>query len=159
MRRRELLAAAALTPLGAAAARAAAPGLAWLLGKWRGEGMLMGAPGTAELDARLALADRFLAIDWRTQGIGEKDRFEGHGLYRLAGAPMPGKWFDSTGAIRTLTARIAGQALHVDWGTAETERGRSVYSVTGTVLTVEDSVVAAATGPRVFATHRLHRAG
>lgn len=159
MKRRDLLLGAALLPIGAAAARAAvAPDLAWLIGKWRGEGQLMGAPGTADLVARLSLGDQFLEIDWRTLGVGEKRRyFEGRGFYRLAGDPLPGSWIDNTGAIKPLTARVNGQALHVDWGTADTQHGQSVYALgSDGVLTVNDSI-AVATGLRRFATHSLRR--
>lgn len=158
MKRRELLRAGALLPLGAALTGAAAPaGPDWLIGRWSGEGSFMGRPSSATLDARMAIGGKFLEIEWRVETRGDKPiRYEGRGLYRPGAAGWDGHWLDSTATIRPLTATMEANAFRAQWGTAGTERGTSSYTLAGDTLTVEDSVPAAQ-GPRIFATHRLKR--
>ncbi|MEZ0242074.1 MAG: hypothetical protein ACAH11_01780 [Sphingomonas sp.] len=159
MNRRELIGAAALLPLGMPlAARAAPDDLDWLLfGSWQGEGEFMGRPSTAGLIARMAVGDRFLEILWQVDTKGGTPRsYEGRGLYRPGERGWDGYWFDSSGAIRPLTASAGAASFRVQWGTPETERGTSTYALSGETLVVED-VVFTAQGPRAFATHRLKR--
>jgi hypothetical protein len=134
MKRRDLLRAGALLPLGSALPAVAAtsdPG--WLIG------------------------GKFLEIEWRVATTGDKlVRYEGRGLYRPGAGTWDGHWFDSSGAIRPLAASMENTAFRVQWGTAETERGTSLYTLAGDTLIVEDTVLAAQ-GPRTFATHRLKR--
>ncbi|NML06917.1 hypothetical protein [Sphingomonas sp. G-3-2-10] len=158
MKRRDLLRAGALLPLGAALPAVAEtfdPG--WLIGGWSGEGSFMGRPSSATLDARMAIGGKFLEIEWQVATTGDKPvRYEGRGLYRPGAGGWDGHWFDSSGAIRPLAASMESTAVRVQWGTAETERGTSLYALAGDTLIVEDTVLAAQ-GPRTFATHRLKR--
>lgn len=159
MKRRDLLRAGALLPLGAALGAAAPTSfdespMDWLTGSWRGEGNFMGRPSKAELDARMAIGGRFLEIEWRIEAGAT--RYEGRGLYRPGATGWDGHWLDSTARIRPLTATAEPGAFRVAWGTPETERGTSLYVLGGDTLTIED-VVLTAQGPRPFAKHMLKR--
>lgn len=158
MRRRELIRAGALLPLGGLIGAARAPeSFDWLIGSWLGEGSFFGRPSRATLDAHMAIGERFLEIMWRVETPGEKPvRYEGRGLYRPNADGWDGYWLDSTAKVRPLTAIAETNAFRVNWGTPETERGTSTYLVTGDTLTVED-IVLTAQGPRAFAMHRLKR--
>lgn len=158
MKRRDLLRTGALLPLGVALTGAAAPAdPGWLIGSWSGEGSFMGRPSSATLAARMAIGGKFLEIEWRVETKGDKPiHYEGRGLYRPGPNGWDGHWLDSSATIRPLTATMEASAFTVQWGTAETERGVSSYSLAGDVLTVEDNVLSAQ-GPRTFATHRLKR--
>lgn len=157
MRRRDLLAAAALLPAGAALAAPAPADLDWLIGSWHGDGSFMGKPSAATLEARMAIGGRFLELVWRVEAKGDKPiRYEGRGLYRRTAEGWDGHWYDSTGAIRPLTGTSTSDAFRTAWGTPTSEQGRSTYAFADGVLTVEDTVLAAQ-GPRIFATHTLVR--
>lgn len=155
--RRDLIRAGALLPLALPlGAFAPVQGFDWLIGEWVGEGRFMGGPSKAELDARLAVDERFLEILWRVAAGGSRVPYEGRGLYRLTKTGWDGYWFDNSNAIRPLTATAEPNAFRVAWGTAETERGTSSYTLTGDTLTVAD-IVLTAQGPRPIATHLLKR--
>lgn len=54
--------------------------------------------------------------------------FAGRGLYRFAdGGKVTGFWEDSQGSIHPLTGEWDGSTLTINWGSAETELGRSAY--------------------------------
>lgn len=152
MTRRDLIAVAAVAPWLPASAAAAAEPLDWLLGAWHGTGTFFGRPSKATLDATLALSGRFLELNW-TASNGAM-HYAGRGLYRHAGADMPGHWYDSTGAVRPLTATLSATALRSAW--TGQENGASLYRREGEALIVEDRV-ASAQGDRLFAAHQLIR--
>lgn len=161
MKRRDLLRAGAMAPfvtaLPAVAARdPAITDMTWLTGKWQGEGSFMGRPSTASLYAKFELDRRFLEIEWWVGGPTPRPLYRGRGFYRPGKPDWNGQWFDSTGAIRPLTAVQTDFAFRVSWGAPETEQGTSLYALDAGKLTVEDSVNAKE-GPRVFAKHVLKR--
>ncbi|HYI47747.1 MAG TPA: hypothetical protein VEX35_04705 [Allosphingosinicella sp.] len=143
----EVLAAFAL-----AAAQAPAPdtaGLGWLSGSWQGPGTMFGNASTARLEVRPALGGRFLELSWRAGG------FEGRAFYRPVGeGRWRATWFDNRGLSFPVEAVLAGRTLSADWGSAETERGRTVYRLLPDGrLEVTDTA-----GGRDFARHVLGRA-
>jgi hypothetical protein len=123
--------------------------LAWLQGSWRGAGTMFGRPSEARLEIRPALGGRFLELSYRAAG------FEGRAFYRHAGAGRwRATWFDNRGTSFPIEAAAAGRTLTADWGSAETERGRTVYRLRDDGrLEVTDSVAG-----RPFASHVLTRA-
>ena len=79
-------------------------------------------PSEATLEIRPALGGRFLELSYRAGG------FEGRAFYRPAGdGRWRATWFDNRGITFPIEAVAGGPALTADWGSAETERGRTVY--------------------------------
>jgi hypothetical protein len=126
-----------------------ASALHWLEGRWRGTGTMFGQASEAVLEVRPALGGRFLELSYRA------GRFEGRAFYRpVEGGRWQATWFDNRGISFPIQAVLVGQALTADWGSAETERGRTVYRLLPDGrLEVTDSA-----GGRVFASHLLTRA-
>ena len=143
-----LAAAAALVAATPAPAQDVAA-LAWLQGNWQGGGAMFGRPSQARLEIRPALGGRFLELSWRASG------FEGRAFYRPAGeGRWRATWFDNRGASFPIEAVASERLLTADWGSAETERGRTIYRLLPDGrLEVTDHA-----GGRDFASHVLTRA-
>lgn len=115
-----------------------------LHGEWTGEAKLMANPVHTTLRWTSVLSGKFtrLELEHRAGGAEGAVIFAGHSY--VANTPGPktsGTWFDSSGTVRPQAVRVDDGALIVDWGTAETEEGRSVYKlVEGDNLQVEDWV-------------------
>lgn len=144
-----------LTPPAAAQARTPAPAaaqgsnsLAWLQGSWRGAGTMFGRPSEARLEIRPALGGRFLELSWRA------GQFEGRAFYRPAGeGRWRATWFDNRGISFPIEAAAAERTLTAEWGSADTERGRTSYRLLadGRLEVIDHA------GGRDFATHVLTR--
>lgn len=120
-----------------------------LEGRWRGTGTLLGQSSAAELVFERVLSDRFLRLELRntmTSAEGAETLFAGDAYYALEGGGsdglLRGRWFDSRGIALPIRARIEGDALISDWGSEETERGRTTYRLEGATLVVVDEVLA-----------------
>ena len=135
-----------------AAAQDIAP-LAWLEGRWQGPGTMFGNPSEAVLDVRPSLGGRFLEFSYRAGA------FEGRAFYRPDGnGSWRATWFDNRGISFPILAALAERTLASDWGSAETERGRTVYRLRDDGrLEVVDSVMTPGGEPREFARHILSR--
>ena len=138
--------------LALAVAQAPAPAaseLAWLQGSWRGAGTMFGRASEARLEIRPALGGRFLELSYRA------GQFEGRAFYRLAGeGRWRATWFDNRGISFPIEAAAAEGLLTAEWGSADTERGRTIYRLRPDGrLEVTDHA-----GGRVFASHVLTRA-
>lgn len=123
--------------------------LHWLEGRWRGAGTMFGRASEAVLEVRPALNGRFQEFSYRA------GQFEGRAFYRpVEDGRWQATWFDNRGISFPIAAVLAGQVLTSDWGSAETERGRTIYRLLPDGrLEVTDSA-----GGRVFASHILSRA-
>lgn len=123
--------------------------LHWLEGRWRGTGTMFGRASEAMLEIRPALNGRFMELSYRA------GQFEGRAFYRpMGGGRWQAQWFDNRGVTFPIAAVLSDQTLTADWGSAETERGRTVYRLLADGrLEVTDSA-----GGRVFASHVLARA-
>jgi hypothetical protein len=123
--------------------------LHWLEGRWRGPGTMFGQASEAVLEVRPALGGRFTEFSYRA------GRFEGRAFYRpVEDGRWQATWFDNRGISFPIQAVLAGGTLTSDWGSAETERGRTIYRrLPDGRLEVTDSA-----GGRVFASHVLSRA-
>ena len=143
-----LAAAAALVAAGPAPAQDVAA-LAWLQGSWQGTGTAIGRPSEARLEIRPALGGRFLELSYRA------GTFEGRAFYRPAGeGRWRATWFDNRGTSFPIEAVAAEGVLTANWGSAETERGRTTYRLRPDGrLEVTDHA-----GGREFASHVLNRA-
>lgn len=123
--------------------------LHWLEGRWQGTGTMFGQASEATLEVRPALNGRFMEFSYRA------GRFEGRAFYRpVEGGRWQATWFDNRGITFPIVAMLSDQTLTSDWGSADTERGRTIYRLLPDGrLEVTDSA-----GGRVFASHVLARA-
>ena len=128
--------------------------LTWLTGRWTGPGQTMGAANEADLEIRPVLGGHFLELSYRA------GQFEGRAFY---GAGSDGgweaQWFDNRGITFPIAARAEPRLFVAAWGSAETERGRTVYRLAEDGrLHVTDSVRRPDGSYREFAAHILTRA-
>lgn len=135
-------------------------GLDWMIGSWKGGGTHGGNSSEARLDVRPALGGKFVELRYRVE-VREPTpyTFEGRALYRPA---EPGKyrahWFDSRGMVLPVSASAEESSLTADWGTAGTERGRTVYRLMPDGrLEVSDTVLGADGAQRPFARQLFDR--
>ena len=144
---------AALFLVAAAPAPAQEAGaLPWLSGRWQGSGTMFGNPSEAVLE-----------VSPTTTGFDlhyRAGRFEGRAVYRpLGGGRWQASWSDNRGVSFPIAAVADGQMLTSDWGSAETERGRTVYRLLEDgSLELVDTVATPGGGSGEFARHRLVRA-
>jgi len=136
-----------------AAAQSGTAPLEWLAGNWRGSGTMFGNASEATLDAAPVLGGRFLELRYRA------GPFEGRAFYRPAqDGRWQATWFDNRGISFGIDAALVGQTLTSDWGTAEIERGRTVYRLLDDGrLEVVDTVMTRDGQSREFARHTFSR--
>lgn len=151
---RHILGFLALMLLAAPATARDVAQLAWLEGRWQGPGTMFGNASEAVLEVRPALGGRFLELSWRASG------FEGRALYRPGDeGSWRATWFDNRGISFGIEAALAEHVLTSNWGSTETERGRTIYRLRDDGrLEVVDSVMTPGGEPREFARHILARA-
>lgn len=144
-----------LSGIAAVAILAAAPAAAqdattlnWLVGEWRGTGTMFGRPSTARLSVQPVLGGRFLELNYRAGGFG------GRALYQFVnGGRWLAQWFDNRGTTFAIQGFQIEQTLRAEWGSPETEEGRTTYVLRPDGrLTVTDSVRRDGTW-RDFASH------
>jgi hypothetical protein len=145
--------AAALLLAAAPAAAQDSAALGWLTGSWRGAGTMFGRPSEATLEIGPALGGRFLELSYRAGG------FEGRAFYRpLGGGRWQATWFDNRGTTFGIDAEAGDRVLTANWGSAATERGRTVYRLADDGrLHVTDAVARSDGSYREFASHVLTR--
>jgi hypothetical protein len=150
----KLIAALLLALAAAPGAAQDAAGLAWLTGTWRGSGTMFGAASEARLEIRPVLGGRFVELSYHAGG------FEGRAFYRAAGeGRWRAHWFDNRGTTFGIEAVAGGRTLTADWGSTETERGRTAYRLADDGrLHLTDSVLRPDGSYRQFASHILTRA-
>ena len=150
---RAMLAALALVCAAPAAAQDVAA-LGWLGGSWRGSGTAFGRASEARLDVRPVLGGRFIELRYRAGA------FEGRAFYRPAeDGRWQATWFDNRGTTFPIEAELVGRTLTANWGSPETERGRTVYRLAEDGrLHVSDYALSPDRSHREFAAHILARA-
>jgi len=151
----------ARAPLAAFALVCAAPAAAqdvaaigWMSGSWQGSGNMFGRPSEARLEVRPVLGGRFVELSYRAGA------FEGRAFYRAGeNGGWRATWFDNRGTSFPIAAEVDGRTLTANWGSADTERGRTVYRLAEDGrLHVTDSVLRPDGAHREFAAHVFTRA-
>lgn len=112
--------------------------------KWKGEGILFGTEAKFEMNWEQVLGGQFYQLTFQNERIEESDKFifNAIGFYKLTGSTsFEGTWFDSRGISFPLKGLVADNQLVVDWGTPDTEVGKSIYTINpdGTI-SVEDYI-------------------
>jgi hypothetical protein len=116
-----------------------------LIGYWQAEGNAFGAPSTSDMrwiDAELG--GKFLRLEYRinrTTPDGPKPIFSGIAYYQKPLSPLKTNdkvqafWADTNGNLHPILAVIEDNVLISNWGTPDTEQGRTRYQLSeqGTV--------------------------
>ncbi len=93
--------------------------------------MAFGRPSKPEMKWERVLSGKFLKLTYRTElrsAKGEPQLFEGHAYCKsLGNGKYHGTWYDSQGSVHPIEATFEGSALTSNWGTAQTELGKTVY--------------------------------
>jgi hypothetical protein len=141
--------------------RASSALLERLHGEWHGTGEVRRMAADMRMHWEPVLDGQFhrLSMQNRMTGTDGRDwNFEATGYYRLGeDGAIAGTWFDSRGITLPLAGRVEDDALIIDWGTAEIERGRSTYRLAGDALEVTDEVYGKDGNLAVFGRTRLTR--
>lgn len=158
-----MLATLLLASLTLTQAQPAEPFLSRLVGDWSGEGKVMNLPSKIAMTWKPALGDKFTRLSFRNEMTTPDGRvviFEGHGYYKaLSEGRYEGRWFDSNGATHPVLGVVKGDSLVAEWGTPETEQGRTTYELLPDGrASVRDEVRSNKTGEwRVFGESMLRR--
>jgi hypothetical protein len=87
---------------------------------------------------------------------GQSWHFKAHGYYHLrTDDTIDGTWFATRGLALPLTGRIDGDAMTIDWGIPDVERGRSTYRLSADALEVVDQAYTKDGALTVFGRTRL----
>jgi hypothetical protein len=120
------------------------PILEKLVGRWTGQGRVMGRESKLTMEWDWVLGRRFVRLSFRnemTDAEGRRSSFEGHAYYRPTGeGRYQGAWFDSGGETHPIAATSDGRELVASWGTPETKLGRTVYRLTEAGVDVVDAI-------------------
>jgi hypothetical protein len=98
-----------------------------LVGKWRAEGTLMGAPASFRLDWDYTLDKKFFKLTFENHRDGARASFKAEAYYRVTADSFTGTWFDNRGWTLPLKGRLTDSSLTAEWGDATTEIGRTEY--------------------------------
>ena len=131
-------------------------------GEWQGSGETLGMASSQQARWEPALDAaffRFVFDNRMTATDGRESRFRAEAFYRVtADGAVTGTWLDSRGMTLPLTGIVdATGALTIEWGSPETERGRSSYRLIGGALEVTDEVMNPDGSWRVFGRTVLQR--
>lgn len=105
-----------------------------LIGSWKGEGKAFGMRSRVEMKWESVLDKKFVRLQYKTEmrsANGETQIFEGYAFYKFLGdGKYRAVWFDSSGDLHPVSAVFDKSTLTSDWGTPETELGRTLYRLT-----------------------------
>lgn len=111
-------------------------------GTQNGTGTLMGSDAEFSMNWEWTLDKQFLKLTFenrRNSKSGEPIVFKANGYYKiLSDSTIRGSWFDSRGISFPLKGSVSDTALTIIWGSAETEQGKTIYSVDSNGIKVED---------------------
>jgi hypothetical protein len=102
-------------------------------GTWQSQGVSFAMPTTGEMQWDLAIGGKFRRLTYTLKmraTDGHEETFEGAAFYKPTDqGSYVATWFDSTGDMHPIAARIEGNALVAIWGTEATKLGRTTYSL------------------------------
>ena len=133
-----------------------------IAGDWQGTGEVRGMASVQKMAWQPVLDGSFLRLTFdncMTAADGKEWQFQAHGYYRVRDdGTITGLWFDSRGVSFLLSGAVdAGGTMTIQWGTDDTERGRSSYRIEADELQVTDEVLSREGEWRVFGRTRLTR--
>lgn len=102
-------------------------------GSWSGSGQLFGAEARFEMKWEMALNNQFVQLTFKNsfKDSGGRERtLKAQAFYKSMGeGRYRGTWFDSRGMVLPLESTFEDSVLTTLWGSAESENGRTVYSI------------------------------
>lgn len=113
---------------------------------WTGSGTLLGSEAEFNMKWTWELNDNFLKLEFqnkRTSGSGQELVLQSHAYYQPKNDSLfAGTWFDSRGVSFPVKGTLSDSTFTVNWGSPETEQGRTVYAlVSQEEATVTDYVL------------------
>jgi len=110
-----------------------------LLGHWQAKGNAFGAPSTSDMYwVNAKLGGKFFRLEYqinRTTPDGTKPIFSGIAYYQKPASPVTANdkikafWADTNGNLHPISAMVEDNALISNWGTPDTEQGRTRYQL------------------------------
>jgi len=98
---------------------------------WQGKGTLMGAPASFEMSWKEVLNGQFMHLHFNNKVLLKNNKtytFNAHAYYKIINEnEVQGSWFDSRGTTFPLTGKIESNQLTINWGSVDTEQGRTIY--------------------------------
>jgi len=102
-------------------------------GSWKGGGTLMGSEADFYMKWSWELDGKFLKLEFqnkRTSDSGRELIFKSHAYYQPKNDSLfKGTWFDSRGVTFPVSGVLKDSTFTVNWGTPETEQGKTVYTL------------------------------
>lgn len=112
-----------------------------IIGKWEGQGALMGNEASFSMNWKNTLGDKFLKLTFQNQFAdksGVKRIMKANGYYNLK--TMKGYWFDSRGYMLPLSLEVTEASMTVFWGDETSEKGKTIYTLVGKDINVKDFI-------------------
>lgn len=99
--------------------------------KWEGSGELLESAASFQMEWQAILDGKFYKLSFQNQREESKEYiFKSMGVYRpKSDGTFTGTWFDSRGYSFPLKGNFSENELTVDWGSPQTEEGKTVYSI------------------------------
>ncbi len=139
----------------------AAAFLGRLAGAWQGTGEVRQMAADMRMRWEAVLDGQFHRLSMENKMTGQDGKawhFKAEAYYRVRkDGTIAGTWFDSRGISLPLAGRVEGDAMTIDWGTPEIERGRTTYRLAADALEVTDEVYTQGGALTVFGRTRLPR--
>lgn len=132
-----------------------------LTGTWKGGGEVRGMTSEQTMVWSRVMGGQFTRLEFDNrmrQGEGSEIRFQAHAYYRVGpGGEIIGHWFDSRGVEFPLRGTQTPSSMTIEWGTPDTELGRTEYQLKEDRLEVTDEVLSTDGEWRVFGRSKLQR--
>ena len=130
-------------------------------GTWQGGGEVRGMSSQQAMVWSTVLGGQFthLEFDNRMRQSEESEyRFMAKAFYKSEpDGRVTGHWFDSRGVEFPLHGTQTASSLTIEWGTPETELGRTEYKLVDDGLKITDEVLGADGEWKVFGSSELNR--
>lgn len=101
------------------------------IGDWEGNGILYNQDASFTMKWESVLNEQFFRLNFKNRLNSGAFQMHAYGYYKLkADSSITGHWFDSRGVSFSLVGHITENSLTINWGTPETEQGRTEYILT-----------------------------
>jgi hypothetical protein len=134
-----------------------------LKGTWVGGGEVRGVVSEQRMTWSQSLGGAFIKLEFDNRmkhSSGSEFHFQATAYYQMMpGGGVSGTWFDSRGVSFPVKGTMEGSRFFVEWGTVDSEFGRTEYRILDGRLEVTDEVLSEGGEWRVFGRSTLERSG
>lgn len=112
-----------------------------IVGNWEGSGSLFGQPAEFSMRWSQDLHQNLLSLTFENRFVdnsGTERVMKARAFYHLI--QNKGQWYDSRGMMLPLKLELQDEELTVFWGDDKTEKGKTIYSISGETVNVKDFV-------------------